>query len=601
MKEVSVSTTTEGALPSWQEFTRPVLHVLSDGAEWNTSDLRPAVAAVMSDDRAERDRLAGTFGGKVMRRAIRRLASAGAVAKLSPSRTTITERGRALLAENPDAIGLDTLNQIPEFRESIRQQNSADGEGSAYWFVGAYYSDASPTDQTPRFLEQGIWENGFTDKYLDEVKSMQPGERIAIKAAYVRRYDLPFDNRGNPVSVMAIRATGTITGNRGDGRIVDVDWDAPEPAREWYFYTYQPTIWRLRPGDWRRDALIDFTFDGGEQDLDQFRNFGTWAGRFGDAAPIVVEPEDDTNLDIEELQGRAAGYGLDDVIADGCFVPRETLQSYLSTLRSKKNLILQGPPGTGKTWLAKRLGYSLIGGKDRNLLRAIQFHPTLAYEDFVRGWRPSGDGKLTLEDGIFLDIVNAAQSDPGHDHVLVIEEINRGNLAQVFGELLTLLESEKRTPDEALELSYRRPGEEPTYLPENLYIIGTMNLADRSLAIVDFALRRRFGFADLQPALNRQWRKWVAERNGIDDGFLAALAGRIDALNATIAEDRSLGEQYRIGHSFFTPPAKLPIDNPHAWLRQVVDVEIRPLLGEYWFDDPERAQQAAATLLGEAP
>lgn len=585
-------------LPAWQEFCLPVLQALSDGAEWDTTDLRPAVAAVMSDDVDEQNTLAGPLAGEIMRRAVRRLATAGAVAKLSPSRTVITERGRQFLAENPNGITLDDLNQIPEFRENRRKKSSGDDDGRAYWFVGAYYSDFEPTDQTQRFRDEGIWENGFTDKYLDEVKSMQPGERIAIKAAFVRRKGLPFDNRGHAVSVMAIRATGTVTANRGDGRIVEVDWDAAEPAREWYFYTYQSTIWRVQPGDWRRDSLIDFAFDGGEQDLDRFRNAPHWADRFGDNAVPVVDAGDGVEAAEEELQGLDDGYAVTDIVADGCFVPAPVLGDYLNALRTKKNLILQGPPGTGKTWLAKRLGYALIGSKDRNLLRAIQFHPTLAYEDFVRGWRPSGDGKLHLEDGIFLDIVNAAQADPGHNHVVVIEEINRGNLAQIFGELLTLLENSKRTPDEALELSYRRPGEPPTYLPENLYIIGTMNLADRSLAIVDFALRRRFAFRNLEPTLNDAWRRWVSEHNGLPDAFLTALAQRVGGLNDAIAADRSLGEQYRIGHSFFTPHGKTRINDPDAWLRQVVDSEIRPLLDEYWFDDPQRVEKEAAALLG---
>lgn len=514
---------------------------------------------------------------------------------------TITEAGRTLLSEHPDGITEADLAALPAYRDYVpKKRKKADPkavvDGPANWFVGAYYSEADPQDQTPRFLREGIWENGYDDKYLDAVKSMQPGERIAIKAAFHRTRDIPFDNKGKSVSIMAIKATGTITANHGDGRTVDVDWDPQDEVREWFFYTNRLTVWKVLPGDWRTDGLIDFTFDGDEQDIDRFRNSSYWVDAFGDHA--TVEPEEDAD-DLDEERQDERAYTLADIVADGCFVPEETLRSYLNTLRSKKNLILQGPPGTGKTWLAKRLGYTLIGDKNRNLLRAIQFHPTLAYEDFVRGWRPSGDGKLALEDGIFLDIVNAAQADPGHDHVLVIEEINRGNVAQVFGELLTLLESEKRTPDEALELSYRRAGEPPTYLPENLYIIGTMNLADRSLAIVDFALRRRFGFADLEPALNSHWRQWVSERNGIDVGFLAALATRIDALNTAISEDRSLGAQYCIGHSFFTPSAKIRIDDPAAWLRQVVDAEIRPLLGEYWFDDPERAQHEAEALLGQ--
>jgi 5-methylcytosine-specific restriction protein B len=240
----------------------------------------------------------------------------------------------------------------------------------------------------------------------------------------------------------------------------------------------------------------------------------------------------------------------------------------------------------------------MIGRKDRTLIHALQFHPTVSYEDFVRGWRPGVDGRLTLADGVFLDVIDAAIAEPDNNHVLVIEEINRANIAQVLGELLTLLEADKRNAAEALRLAYPRTPDERAFIPENLYVIGTMNLADRSLAIVDFALRRRFAFADLAPQLNHTWQAWVARRNRIDEEFLAALARRIDTLNATIAQDRSLGEQYCIGHSFFTPSTATSIEDPHRWVADVVASEIRPLLAEYWFDDPDRVAHETRELIG---
>ena len=182
--------------------------------------------------------------------------------------------------------------------------------------------------------------------------------------------------------------------------------------------------------------------------------------------------------------------------------------------------------------------------------------------------------------------------------MLVIEEINRANLAQVMGELLTLLEADKRKPSEALQLAYSRPDEDPVFIPENLFIIGTMNLADRSLAIVDFALRRRFAFADLSPQFNGAWQEWVWKRNGIDKAILADLGARIVALNTRISADRSLGVQYCIGHSFFTPASDAPIGDASAWIQGVVEQEIRPLLAEYWFDDPDRVDEETAKLIG---
>ena len=290
-------------------------------------------------------------------------------------------------------------------------------------------------------------------------------------------------------------------------------------------------------------------------------------------------------------------YSIDDIIADGCFLDRPRLEGILERLSAKKNLILQGPPGTGKTWLAKKLAFALIGNRSEQRVRPYQFHPNLSYEDFVRGWRPSGDGHLALVDGPFLEAIKDAAKEPSRDFVVVIEEINRGSPAQIFGEMLTLLEADKRTSQEALALSYPRHPAERIHIPPNLYVIGTMNMADRSLALVDLALRRRFAFIDLEPVLGDPWRNWVSKKYEIDTPFLADIEQRLSSLNQTIAADSLLGPQFRVGHSVVTPSGEEEIDDPVSWFRQVVETEIGPLLDEYWFDQPGKASEEKSKLL----
>ena len=734
---------------------------------------------------------------------------------------------------------------------------SMGSERAVTWFVGAAYGGGADSEVS-RFLSDGIWENGYDDKLLDQVRSMRPGERIAIKSAYTRKHGLPFDNRGRSVSVMGIKAVGTIIENPGDGKRVKVSWTKIDPVREWYFYTHRTTVWRVQPDNWASDALISFAFDGKPQDIDRFRNAPFWRERYGTVSPaeqrfqwteffeavaerLLTYAADRTSLisGIHEIATRVPGLGymqdrfpdgtvgplrdicpftamgtfnrsmtdanrraiagelakllgvtvavppsfegipvlnnqrswffsyadsreprdidalwtvfvaannmlsndepemrdafvqayddaikvrgvawnlstglywahpwdfatldsqsrnyignglgmsvtdnshrgpckgqsylklLDDlrlrfaedtfpvhsfpdlsleswmfkgtvddpaeigppddevvpdqspaglmplippvavpfapyrtrdIVNDGCFLEYGEIERLIERLRTKKNLVLQGPPGTGKTWLARRLAFALIGQKDPNRVRAVQFHPNLSYEDFVRGWRPTGEGKLSLADGVFMEAIRAASKEPAATFVVVIEEINRGNPAQIFGELLTLLEAGKRTTSEALELSYPDADgiRRPVHIPENLYVIGTMNIADRSLALVDLALRRRFAFANLEPRLGPVWRDWVINERALDPALVADIEHRITELNAQIGADMRLGTQFRLGHSYVTPAHKLEPGDTKEWFQQVVETEIGPLLDEYWFDAPDEARRARARLL----
>ncbi len=471
----------------------------------------------------------------------------------------------------------------------------------AYWFVGAGSADSG--DQLPRFLNEGVWENPSEDQFSGAVRRMKAGDRIAIKTTRVNKRGIPFDVGGKPVSIMRINATGTILANPNDGRTVRVAWDPQFSPRDWYLYTYLTTVVEADVEKETAKRLIEFTFRNGEQDYEWFLAQRYWLEKYGPrpTAGGDVEASAITDAVDDEIDGDLApAYTINDILSEGCFLPEDELATILWRWKTKKNLLLQGPPGTGKTWLAKRLGFALLGSNDREItrsrLRVVQFHPSLTYEDFVRGWRPTGDGRLALVDGILIQAIIAAASEPDQPFVLVIEEINRGNPAQIFGEMLTLLEDTKRRASEAIELAYRREGESTIHIPENLYVIGTMNVADRSLAIVDFALRRRFAFIDLEPNFSTAWHEW-GEKRGVSGALLAEIGKRIGELNREISETPSLGPQFRIGHSFVTPDTQEDVVDGVTWFRAKVETEIGPLLDEYWYDAPDRAKAARNKLL----
>ncbi len=483
----------------------------------------------------------------------------------------------------------DTSDEPPDSTTESDQYLFEDSKRQ-FWFVGATYDGSE--DQTERFVSESIWENGHQDKYSDHVKEMKPGDYIAIKAAYTRKHGLPFDNRKKFVSCMRIKAKGTIAESTDDGYTVKVNWEKIDEDKEWYFYTYRIAVVQADPSDDYARRLIEFTFGNHEQNYEFFLRNPYWAKRYENAEEI----ENNINLDKDLPK-----YEIGDIYDDGCFLSKDTLTSIFNKLRYKRNLILQGPPGTGKTWLAIRMGYALLGTNDRGVIRermrTIQFHPSLSYEDFVRGWRPDSSGQLSLVDGIFLECVEAARAEPDWPFVLLIEEINRGNPAQIFGEMLTLVEKDKRKQTNSMRIVYPRDQSERVYVPDNLFIIGTMNIADRSLALVDYAFRRRFAFEELEPVLNDQWRNWCTEVAKMDRTTVDNIREVISALNEQIASDRSLGPQYKIGHSYVTPPKGEIIDNSREWFLNIVQSELVPLLDEYWYDSPDSVEEIKRSLL----
>lgn len=277
------------------------------------------------------------------------------------------------------------------------------------------------------------------------------------------------------------------------------------------------------------------------------------------------------------------------------FVADSKLDDALAGLERKKNLILQGPPGTGKTFLARRLAWLLLGARDESRIELVQFHPSYSYEDFVQGFRPDGQGGFRLTDGVLPEVCRRAARQPERPFVLLIDEINRGHLNRIFGELLVLLEPDKRGPGHALRLPYA-PAEAPRFfVPDNLYLIGTMNTADRSLAPLDYALRRRFAFVGMEPEFGEPLRAFLAAR-GVPKVVVARLLLRLNELNQAIADDPELGPDFQLGHSYFCQPPAHPAQAP-AWLNLILEQEIAPLLDDYWFDQPTQAGAHKKRLL----
>jgi AAA domain (dynein-related subfamily) len=462
----------------------------------------------------------------------------------------------------PDEVKSDSSQSDADFSESGESPTPVFVD-APFWFVGAAFGRKQ--DQLDRFISEGIWEiDAPQPSDQEKVRRMRPGQRIAIKSTYVRSYNLPFNNRERPVSCMAIKAIGTIAENLGDGARIRLDWKKSFEQREWYHYTYQPTIWEVYPLKEMARRLIAFAFEGAAQDYDWFlSNLSNWK-------------------DIAEATGPQGDDAPD---------PRK---------RNPVNLILYGPPGTGKTYRTMAEAVRLALGLDetdpvltdaerRADLRAeydrlvaigqigfATFHQNYGYEDFVEGLRPkameSGIGfELIPTPGVLRKIASiAAESD--EEHVLIIDEINRANISKVFGELITLIEADKRKGMvNALVVTLPYSGETFS-VPANLHIIGNMNTADRSIALLDTALRRRFNFRELAP--DAGLLENASNRTGIN------LVRALTIINQRV--EYLIDREHRIGHAFFIGCETA--EEVHAAMRD----KIIPLLQEYFFEDWSR-------------
>lgn len=301
----------------------------------------------------------------------------------------------------------------------------------------------------------------------------------------------------------------------------------------------------------------------------------------------LTEDEYNTIIDIirKENPLPIESYTKDDFLNE-VYISEEKYNILAAVLKNKKNIILQGAPGVGKTFAAKRLAYSIMGEKDESRIEFIQFHQNYSYEDFVMGYKPTDDG-FKLKNGIFYNFCQKAAADPNNDYFFIIDEINRGNMSKIFGELLMLIEHDYR--DTTITLAYN---DEKFSVPSNLCIIGMMNTADRSLAMIDYALRRRFSFFDMEPVFDSEgFRKY---QNTLNNDTLNKLIDKVKVLNKEISTDRSLGKGFCIGHSYFCSCTNCD----ETWIKSIVEYDILPMLSEYWFDDTDKLEYWQNNLRG---
>lgn len=287
-------------------------------------------------------------------------------------------------------------------------------------------------------------------------------------------------------------------------------------------------------------------------------------------------------LEEDEKEQNYSTYTKDDFLKDVYMSNVDYYDDLVRILESEKNIILQGAPGVGKTYMAKRLAYSIMGEKNIKRVNMIQFHQSYSYEDFVMGFRPNSDGLFKLEPGVFYDFCKTAEIDEENKYFFIIDEINRGNLSKIFGELFMLIEADKRK-NTNVQLVYNK---EKFSVPENVYIIGMMNTADRSLAMLDYALRRRFAFFNIEPCFDSDG--FNEYKNSIENTNFNNLINCVKKLNIAIEEDESLGAGFCIGHSYF---CKLSENVSDRELRDIVEFKLIPLIKEYWFDEQSKVNE----------
>lgn len=490
---------------------------------------------------------------------------------------TLTEKGRTvdMTDELAAAIFKSGVSDMTAKRNEKNALGDADVETVQYWL----YAPGEGASMWDEFYQTGIMGLGWHE--LGDLNTYTNKEEITDKLKELRGGDSSYKNSAHAVwqFVHDIKPGDVIFAKKGRSEIlgkgiVESDYEYDEDHVGEY-----PNVRRVKwthKGSWQNDEMFAM------KTLTDVTNYPDFVSKI-----LALFEDETTEEDAEEIAIEYPPYSMEDFL-DEVYISEESYNTLVGVLRNKMNIILQGAPGVGKTFVAKRLAYSIMGVKDVDRVMMVQFHQSYSYEDFIMGFRPSAAG-FELKKGAFYNFCKRAEVDSENDYFFIIDEINRGNLSKIFGELFMLIENDKRGSKNKLQLLY---SDEMFYVPANVYIIGMMNTADRSLAMLDYALRRRFAFFDLKPGFASEgFRAYQAE---LDNRKFDALIQCVERLNERIAADESLGEGFCIGHSYFCNIS--PEELNDAKLSGIVEFELIPMLKEYWFDEPLKVKEWSDNL-----
>lgn len=461
-------------------------------------------------------------------------------------------------------------NQLGKTEETTTTAVDSNIKETNYWI----YSPGDNASMWDEFYKSGIMGIGWDD--VTDLKGFSSKEEI--KDFMKKVYDPSYSYKNNAHCLWQfaneIKVGDVIFVKKGMHKIIGKGI----VTSDYIYDTSRSTYKHIRKVDWQNKGEWEHP---GQAVMKTLTNISAYPDYVQKLLALFAE---DTSEEVsEQKEIKYPLYSKDDFLNE-VYMDEDAYNTLTELLEAKYNVILQGAPGVGKTFAAKRLAYSIMGQKDTSRVAMVQFHQSYSYEDFIQGYRPSKDG-FELENGTFYKFCKEAEEDNERPYFFIIDEINRGNLSKILGELMMLIEKDKR--GEKIKLLYSN---EWFTVPQNVRIIGMMNTADRSLALMDYALRRRFAFFDFAPAFSSEgFKNYLAEKNSQK---LESLITAVESLNNTISSDESLGDGFRIGHSYFCTDGEITDE----WLKSVVEYEVIPLIKEYWFDEPTKVRDWSATL-----